>query len=170
MRCIVALGDSTRVRPEADTTGTVRLAVRADAAGKEGYVTDTTTVPNVAPDEADRTFPVTDASAPPETTVNTVRGSVPMGVTAPFAYVIDAESVQDVATPTPGADAAEVDAARRDAEHEMVVDTGEGSVTLTVPPPGVATTAQLAGTGALMLTTSAEDDEKLLAPAATARL
>ncbi len=158
MRCRVTLGDSVRVRLDVVTTGCARLAVRAAAAGKEGYVTDTTTVPNVAPDEADRTFPVTDASAPPETTVNTVRGSVPMGVTAPFAYAIDAERVQDVATPTPGADAADVGEARRDAEHAMVVDTGNGSVTFTEPPPGAVATAQLAGTGVSMLTTSADDE------------
>ena len=158
MRCIVALGDNVSVRPDAVTTGRERLAVRAAAAGKEGYVTDTTTVPNVAPDEADRTFPVTDASAPPETTVNTVRGSVPMGVTAPFAYAIDADSVHEVATPTPGADAGDAGAARRDAEQVMVVDKGEGRVTLTVPPPGVTNRAQLARTGVSRVAMSADDE------------
>jgi len=62
----------------------------------------------------DRTREETLASVPPEVTVNTVRASAPIAFTNPFANVSDAESVQDVATPTPAAAAAEVGAARRD--------------------------------------------------------
>ena len=80
-----------------------------------------------------------------------------MGVTTPFAYVIDDDSVHDVATPTPGEAAADAGAASRDAEHATVVDTAEGSDTFTVPPPGETESAQLC-TGVLMLATSAEEE------------
>ncbi len=158
MRCIVALGDSDSVKLEADTTGTVSEAEREDAAAKDGYDTDTTTLPEVAPINIDKTLLLTDASVPPETTENTVRGSAPICVTAPLANVMDAASVHDDATPTPGEAAADAGAANRGAEHEIDVDTGNGSVTLTVPPPGGARSAQLGGSGVLMLTAIAEEE------------
>ena len=133
-------------------------------------MTITDTGPAPAPAATDKTLPDTVASVPPAMTVNTVRVSVPMGFTTLLANVIEAESVQVVAMPTPGAAAAEAGAARRLAEHAMVVDTGGGSATVTVPPPGVAAMVHHAGEDGLMLATSAEDDERLLAPTGTARL
>jgi hypothetical protein len=158
MRCIVALGDSDSVKLEAETTGTVSKAEREDAAAKDGYDTDTTTLPEVAPINIDKTLLLTDASEPPETMENTVRGSAPIFVTAPLANVMDAASVHDVATPMPGEAAADAGAASRVAEHKIDVDTGKGSVTLTVPPPGGARSAQLGGSGVLMLTAIAEEE------------
>ena len=61
IRCMVALGDSERVKLDAATTGTASDAVRADAAAKDGYDTVTTTVPDEAPATVDSTLPATAA-------------------------------------------------------------------------------------------------------------
>ena len=93
-----------------------------------------------------------------------------MGVTVLSAYVIDADSTHVVATATPGAAAAEAGAARRVDVHAMEVDTGRGRATATVQPPGATAMVHTAGEDGLRLTTSAEDEEMLLAPTGTARL
>ena len=85
MRCKLALGDSESERLVATTTDSVSDAERVDAAAKDGYDTVTTTDPAAAPAAAESTLPATVASAPPEMTEKTVRGSVPMGVTVPSA-------------------------------------------------------------------------------------
>ena len=125
-------------------------------------------MPAPTPDSTDSVLPATDAREPPDTTVNSVRASTLISLTAPFANVSVAESVQDVGTPTPVAAAGDEGDARRDTEQDRVLDTESGSVTFTAPPPWGVTIAH-PGVDE-MDTTSAEDDERDSAPTATLRL
>ena len=113
--------------------------------------------------------PLIVASPLPAMTVKTVRASLPIAFITPFANVSDAVREHEVATPTPGAAAADVGDARRDEEHKRRVDTGGGSVTLMLAPPVGALIVQAPAEGD-MFTTSAVADEKESAPTGTARL
>ena len=156
MRCMIALGDKDSASPDASTMGTETVAVILAAPAYVGYDTETTTLPKLTPERTARTPPKVVASVPPETTVKTVRESVVIVFTAPFANVRVADKAHDVATPTPVAAAAEVGDARREAEQKMAVEMGAGSVTLTVAPPDGARMVQFVVVAALMLTERAD--------------
>ena len=113
--------------------------------------------------------PVIVAKDVPEMTVKTVRASVLITLTTLFAKVSDAEREQEVGTPTPGAAAAEVGDARRNAVQEMAVETGGGSVTLMLALPTGALTVQALAAGE-RLTASAAVEEKESAPTGTVKL